>query len=103
MLKTSNIGQNACVQTFVKVVDSFVDHCLWQVTVRRSLTYDTGGRWLTSRQKKDQPRFRETLHWTLAWCAAGVFLSFWLNKLLNKVSFISIKLYDLPGTTVSIK
>jgi len=25
------IGQNACVQTFAKVVDSFVDRYLWQV------------------------------------------------------------------------
>jgi len=29
MLKMSAIGQNARVQT--KVVDSFVDRCLWQV------------------------------------------------------------------------
>jgi len=31
MLKMSTIGRNARVQTFVKVVDSFVDRCLWQV------------------------------------------------------------------------
>jgi len=31
MLKMSTIGQNARVQTFAKVIDSFVDHCLWQV------------------------------------------------------------------------
>jgi len=34
MLKMSIIGRNARVQTFVKVVDSFVifvDRCLWQV------------------------------------------------------------------------
>jgi len=31
MLKMSTIGRNACVQTFAKVVDSFVDRCLWQV------------------------------------------------------------------------
>jgi len=29
MLKMSTIGQNASVQTFAKVVDSFVDRCLW--------------------------------------------------------------------------
>jgi len=26
-----NIGRNARVQTFAKVVDSFVDRCLWKV------------------------------------------------------------------------
>jgi len=33
MLKMSNIGRNACVQMFAKVVytGSFVDRCLWQV------------------------------------------------------------------------
>jgi len=31
MLKVSTIGRNACVQTFAKVVDSFVDRYLWQV------------------------------------------------------------------------
>jgi len=31
MLKMSTIGRNACVQTFAKVVDGFVDRCLWQV------------------------------------------------------------------------
>jgi len=31
MLKMSSISRNARVQTFAKVVDSFVDHCLWQV------------------------------------------------------------------------
>jgi len=31
MLKMSTIGRNARVQTFAKVVDSFVDRCLWQV------------------------------------------------------------------------
>jgi len=31
MLKMSNIGRNARVQTFAKVVDSFVDRCVWQV------------------------------------------------------------------------
>jgi len=34
MLKMSIIGQNACVQTFAKVVDSFVDRCQWQVTIK---------------------------------------------------------------------
>jgi len=28
------IGQNARVQTFAQVVDSFVDRCLWQVTIK---------------------------------------------------------------------
>jgi len=27
----STIGRNACVQTFEKVIDSFVDHYLWHV------------------------------------------------------------------------
>ena len=31
MLEMSTIGRNARVQTFAKVVDSFVDHFLWQV------------------------------------------------------------------------
>jgi len=31
MLKMSTIGRKARVQTFSKVVDSFVDRCLWQV------------------------------------------------------------------------
>jgi len=31
MLKMSTIGRNARIQTFEKVVDSFVDRCLWQV------------------------------------------------------------------------
>jgi len=31
MLKMSTIRRNARVQTFVKVVDGFVDHRLWQV------------------------------------------------------------------------
>jgi len=31
MLKMSTIGRKACVQTFAKVVDGFVDRCLWQV------------------------------------------------------------------------
>jgi len=31
MLKMSTISQNARVQTFAKVVDSFVDCLLWQV------------------------------------------------------------------------
>jgi len=31
MLKMSTIGRNARVQTFAKVVDSFVDRFLWQV------------------------------------------------------------------------
>ena len=30
MFKMSAIGRNACVQTFTKVVDSFVDGCLRQ-------------------------------------------------------------------------
>jgi len=34
MLKMSTIGQNARVKTFAKVVDSFVDRCLWQVTIK---------------------------------------------------------------------
>jgi len=31
MLKMSTIGRNARIQTFAKVVDSFVDRYLWQV------------------------------------------------------------------------
>jgi len=31
MLKMSTIDRNARVQTFAKVVGSFVDRCLWQV------------------------------------------------------------------------
>ena len=31
MLEMSTIRRNARVQTFAKVVDSFVDRCLWQV------------------------------------------------------------------------
>jgi len=31
MLKMPTIGQNARVQTYAKVVDSFVDRYLWQV------------------------------------------------------------------------
>jgi len=31
MFKMSTTGRGACVQTFVKVVNSFVDRCLWQV------------------------------------------------------------------------
>jgi len=31
LLKMSTISRNARVQTFAKVVDSFVDRCLWQV------------------------------------------------------------------------
>jgi len=31
MLKMSTIGRNARIQTFVKVVYSFVYRCLWQV------------------------------------------------------------------------
>jgi len=31
MLKKSTIGRNTRIQTLAKVVDSFVDHCLWQV------------------------------------------------------------------------
>jgi len=31
MLKMSAIDRNTCVQMFAKVVDSFVDRCLWQV------------------------------------------------------------------------
>jgi len=34
MLKMSTISRNACVQTFALVVDSFVDRCLWQVTIK---------------------------------------------------------------------
>jgi len=34
----STIRQNARVQTFAKVVDSFVDRCLWQV-IRDLLQY----------------------------------------------------------------
>jgi len=33
----STIRPNARVQTFVKVVDSFVDRCLWQVTIKWTL------------------------------------------------------------------
>jgi len=31
MLKMPIISRNACVQTSAKVVDSFVDRCLWEV------------------------------------------------------------------------
>jgi len=31
MLKMSTIDKNARFQTFAKVVDGFVDRCLWQV------------------------------------------------------------------------
>jgi len=31
MLKMSSSGRNARMQTFAKVVDSFVDRCMWQV------------------------------------------------------------------------
>jgi len=31
MLKVSTIGRNTRVQTFAKVVHSYVDCCLWQV------------------------------------------------------------------------
>jgi len=31
MFKMSTTGRGACVQTFAKVVNSFVDCCLWQV------------------------------------------------------------------------
>jgi len=34
MLKMSTIGRSARVDTFAYVVDSFVDHCLWQVTTK---------------------------------------------------------------------
>jgi len=34
MLKVFTIGRNACVQTFALVVDSFLDRCLWQVTIK---------------------------------------------------------------------
>jgi len=34
MRKMSKTRQNARVQTFGEVVDSFVDHCLWQVTIK---------------------------------------------------------------------
>jgi len=37
MLKMSTIGRNACVQTFAKVVDSFVDRYMWQVIPDRLL------------------------------------------------------------------
>jgi len=30
----SKTRQNARVQTFAQVVDSFVDRCLWQVTIK---------------------------------------------------------------------
>jgi len=30
-MSTTTIGQNARVQTLAKVVDSFVDSCLWQL------------------------------------------------------------------------
>jgi len=35
MRKVSTIGQNARVQTFAQVVDSFVDRCLWQITINK--------------------------------------------------------------------
>jgi len=31
MLKMSTIGRNRRIQMFAKVVDSFVDRCLWQI------------------------------------------------------------------------
>jgi len=31
MLEMSTIGRNARIQAFAKVVDSFVNRCLWQV------------------------------------------------------------------------
>jgi len=34
MRKISKTRQNARVQTFAQVVDSFVDRCLWQVTIK---------------------------------------------------------------------
>jgi len=34
MRKMSKTRQNARVQTFASVVDSFVDRCLWQVTIK---------------------------------------------------------------------
>jgi len=37
MLKMSIIGRNARVQVFAKVVNSFVDRCLWQVTIKWTL------------------------------------------------------------------
>jgi len=39
MLKMSTIGRNACIQMFAKVVDSFVDRCLWQVIPNLQLLY----------------------------------------------------------------
>jgi len=35
--KMSTIGQNARVQTFAQVADSFVDRCLWQITIKWTL------------------------------------------------------------------
>jgi len=32
MLKVSTVSRNARVQTFSKVVDSFTDRCVWQVS-----------------------------------------------------------------------
>jgi len=34
MRKMSKTRQNACVQTFALVIDSFVDGYLWQVTTK---------------------------------------------------------------------
>jgi len=34
MRKMSAISRNVCVDTFASVVDSFVDRCLWQVTIK---------------------------------------------------------------------
>jgi len=34
MRKMSKTRQNARIQTFAYVVDSFVDRCLWQVTIK---------------------------------------------------------------------
>jgi len=34
MRKMSKTRQSARVQTFAQVVDSFVDHCLWQGTIK---------------------------------------------------------------------
>jgi len=45
VLKMSTIGRNAHVQTFAKVVDSFVDRYLWQVIADLLLLQCQQTRW----------------------------------------------------------
>jgi len=56
MLKMSIIGRNACVQTFVQIVDSFVDRCMCKVTMKLNtfimpnMTWRQQWRYLLSKQ-----------------------------------------------------